>query len=491
MRIVLHVIATINLILAATMVVPCVIGVAWGESGWSAFLWAMAAVVAVNLPVAAVTRGSAHAMRQQEGLLIVAGAWFTACVFCALPFWFFGLRGDAGALRSFTNSFFESASGLSTTGASILGSVEALPHCILWWRSVIQWYGGMGIIVFTLALLPQLGIGGIHLYKAELPGPTTDKTTPRLRETAALLWKLYAAITLVEVAALCVAGMGPFDSFCHAFTTMATGGYSTKDAGLTAYANRPAVLMVLIVFMTVAGTGFSLHAAAVGRRSFRPYAADVEFRVYLALMGGLSMAVFVLLATGGALRASGETMLHAVFNVVSLATTTGYASADFEAWGRTLPAVGFILFLCLFVGSMSGSTGGAIKTIRLWLLAKASWRELKLQVHPRGVFPIKVSHKPVGERIVQETQGFVVLYLWTFVVGTALVTLDGVDIATAASAVASCLGNVGPGIGSVGPTETYAGLSAWVKWLLSMLMVAGRLELYTIYVLVLPFVRRV
>ncbi len=486
-----RIVATINVIVALTMTVPMALSLGYGEHDWRAFLAAIAVALVVNVPVMFLSKASAEDLRQQEGMLIVTCAWLASCAFCALPFWFWGRWGGTAAFRSFTNCFFESASGLSTTGASVLGSVETLPHGILWWRSIVQWYGGMGIIVFTLALLPQLGIGGIHLYRAELPGPTADKTSPRLRDTAARLWKLYAGITLVEVAALCVAGMAPFDAFCHAFTTMATGGYSTKDLGLMAYAARPAVLVVLIVFMVIAGTGFSLHALALHRRSLRAYLADVEFRVYLALIGGVSVVVFALLSTSRAFEGPSLAFLHAVFNVVSLSTTTGYASADFEAWARAVPAIAVILFLCLFVGSMSGSTGGAIKTIRLWLLAKATWREIKLQVHPRAVFWIKVGNKPVGECVVQETQGFIALYVLTFIAGTVLVSLSGVDVTTAASAVASCVGNVGPGLGAVGPTENYAGLSDWVKWFLSTLMIVGRLELYTIYVLVLPFVRRV
>lgn len=490
-RVVLYVVATVNAALATSMLIPCGVSLAYGEDDWRAFLLAMALTYAVTLPVLLVARTRGDQLRHREDLLIVAAGWSSACLFCALPFWFFARGGTVLELAGFTNCFFESASGLTTTGASVLSAVESLPHGILWWRSIIQWYGGMGIIVFTLALLPQLGVGGLLLYRAELPGPTAEKSTPRLRDTAVLLWKLYALISLCEVAALCLAGMSPFDSFCHTFTTMATGGFSTRNAGVIAFADRPGILLVLTCFMVVAGTSFSLHALASSARNLRCYAADVEFRVYLATIGAITGVVALLLIVSATVHSPWSAALHALFTVVSLTTTTGYASADFERWAMAVPAIGVILFLCLFVGGMSGSTGGAIKTIRHWLVVKAAWRELKTQVHPRGVFHIKVGNRPVADRVIQESLGFVVIYVLTFLVGTTLVSLAGGDVVSSASAVASCLGNVGPGFGTIGPTETYAALAGWVKWLLSGLMIVGRLEIYTVYVLLLPMVRRI
>ena len=483
---VIHIVSRLNLGLGLSMLIPLMMALLLQEADAPAFGIAMLITVLLNGAVSLWFRKGVPDIGHREGFAIVTLGWFSACIFAALPFLFYGHMGEVPEMRYFTNAFFESASGLTTTGATILAHISALPHASHWWRSIIQWYGGMGIIVFSLVLLPRLGVGGMQLFKAEVPGPTADKSTPRLQDTARMLWRVYILISAAQVVALIVAGMDVFNAFCHTFTTMATGGFSPQDAGIMAFAGKPAIIIVLTFFMFVAGANFSLHMGFLLNRRFRIHLRDGEFRVYVLLIGVFSLAVTLLLLFHNVYASIPEAVMHALFNVISLVTTTGYHSADFEAWGMMVPAIGVILFVTMFLGGMSGSTGGAIKTVRLWLLSKLARRELHRLVHPRGVFTIKSGNRKVSETVIQGIAGFFILYIAIFFVGTMAVSIGGSDFITSATAVASCLGNVGPGLGAIGPTDNYLNLAGWVKWLLAFLMVIGRLELYTVLVLLSP-----
>ncbi len=339
-RAVLNILGMLNFLLGLSMIIPLFMSLIYGEDDSLAFFFAFIISVGVSSLVYFLTRRYKNTdIRHREGFAVVTLGWFSACVFAALPFFLYGMTGSAEEFSSFANSFFESASGLTTTGATILKSIQSLPHGILWWRSIIQWYGGMGIIVFSLVLLPQIGVGGLQLFKAEVPGPTADKATPRIQDTAKVLWKVYLLISAAEVFALTIAGLSPFESFCHTFTTMATGGFSTRDAGIVAFQDDYPVLVVFIFFMFVAGVNFSLHYAFLINRKFLAHIKDGEFKVYsliVLLFAGI-MASF--LYFGGYYDSLGKTIVHSLFNVISLITTTGYHSADFEAWGNVFPII--------------------------------------------------------------------------------------------------------------------------------------------------------
>ena len=485
-RVVLQLVALINLALGVSMAAPLAFGVSLGEGDVLAFGLAMAATLAVNGPVFLACRRAEAAIGHREGMLVVTLGWFSACIFAALPFYFYGLLSGNAEFSLFTNAVFESASGLTTTGATILSAIETLPHGILWWRSIIQWYGGMGIIVFSLALLPKLGVGGMQLYRAEVPGPVADKATPRIQDTARLLWQTYVVISAAQVLLLVLAGMGVFDAFCHTFTTMATGGFSTRNAGIMAFAHQPQILIVLIVFMFIAGANFGLNVAFLVNRKFTAHVRDPEFRVYTILTLAMAAIIAVFLLAKGLMDSVSDAVLHSLFNVVTIMTTTGYNSTDFEAWNTVVPVSGFLLFTAMFLGGMSGSTGGGIKTMRVWLLTKTALRELKRLVHPHGVFKVRAGERTVAEPVIAEMAGFFILYLFIYFLGVVVVSLDRVDFVTASTTVASCIGNVGPGLGRVGPTDNYGFYASWVKWFLSLLMVVGRLELYTVLVLLVP-----
>ena len=484
---VIHIVARLNTGLGLSMIVPLMMALLLQEPDAPAFGLAMLITVLLNGAVVLKFRNGIPDIGHREGFAIVTLGWFSACLFAALPFYFYGQMGHVPELGRFTNAFFESTSGMTTTGATILAKISALPHASHWWRSIIQWYGGMGIIVFSLVLLPRLGVGGMQLFKAEVPGPTADKSTPRLQDTARMLWRVYILISAAEVVTLLVAGMDVFNAFCHTFTTMATGGFSPHDNGIMHYAASPAVIIVLTFFMFVAGTNFSLHMGFLLNRKFRIHLRDGEFRVYALLIAVFSALVAVLLVGNSVYDSIPEAVMHALFNVISLVTTTGYNSADFEAWGALVPAIAIIVFVTMFFGGMSGSTGGAIKTVRLWIVGKLAWRELQRLVHPRGVFTIKSGNRKVTEGVIHGIAGFFILYIAIFFAGSIVVSFSGTDFVTSATAVASCLGNVGPGLGAIGPTDNYLNLAVWVKWLLAVLMVVGRLEIYTVLVLLSPF----
>ncbi|MEW5734220.1 MAG: potassium transporter TrkG [Thermodesulfobacteriota bacterium] len=415
-----------------------------------------------------------YILSHREGMAVVALGWALAGLFGGLPFYI----GEV--FPSFTDAAFESISGFTTTGSSVLTDIESVDRGMLLWRSFIQWLGGMGIIVLSLAVLPFLGVGGMQLYKAEVPSPVPDKLTPRIRETAALLWKVYILFTALQVLLLSAGGMDLFESVCHSFTTMPTGGFSTRNASVGEFESAY-FEWVIVAFMALAGVNFTLHYRALTGNP-RSFTKDPECRVYLALLAGLTLLV-ALDTHGPVYQSFGKALRYAAFQVTSILTTTGYATADYEKW----PAFSqLILMLCMFVGASAGSTGGAMKVLRVVLVAKYCYRELFRLIHPRVVMPVKLGKKAVPEEVLHGVMGFFALYMGVFAVSGVILCLMGVDLVTSLAAVAATMGNIGPGIGDVGPMENFAHIPAAGKWLLMWCMLLGRLEIYTIIILLVP-----
>ena len=460
------------------MIVPWIMAMALGEPDAFAFGLSLGITVITMLIVYAFTRNAQGDLSHRHGFLVVTLGWVTVCFFGSLPFLFGGYFGD------FTNCYFESVSGFTTTGSTILTKISDLPKATLFWRSIIQWYGGMGIIVLSIAVLPLLGIGGMQLFKAEVPGPVADKIQPRIRDTAKLLWKVYLIITAAEVLLLWVGGNSLFDSLCHAFTTMATGGFSTKDDSvMTAFGVYGET--VITVFMFFAGVNFSLHYLAL-RGNLKAYWRDGEFKLYVYIILGATLILTALLFFKGIYGSIWESFRYSVFQVVSLMTTTGYNSADFEAWGLVAPLAPLLLLLLMFVGGTTGSTGGGMKVIRVWLSLKHGYRELFRLIHPRAVRHVKIGGRVVPEPVLDSILGFVVLYILLFVAASLIMSLLGYDFATAISSAACTIGNIGPGLGAVGPVDNFSEIAGVGKWVLILCMLLGRLEIYTVVLLFVP-----
>ncbi len=416
-----------------------------------------------------------NSIKKREGYLIVALGWLAMASFGMLPYLLSGVIPDvAGA-------FFESVSGMTTTGATVLTPIEGQPEGILYWRSLTQWIGGMGIIVLTVAIFPLLGIGGIELFVAEAPGPTSDKIHPRIRETAKRLWQIYVALTAILTVILYLAGMSFYDAINHAFTTMATGGFSTKDASIAHY-GLPIIQYPIIFFMFLSGTNYTLIYYGLKGRMDKVWASD-EFKAYLFIV--FILTLFVTLAVKAATGLPWEKAFQdSIFQVVSIITTTGYVSADYTSWSNSLTMVFFIL---MFLGANAGSTSGSIKLIRHLVFFKNSFLEFKRILHPRAVIPLKLNGQIVTGRILTHIIIFLLLYLMIFVTGSIIVSAMGLDFMTATGAMASALGNIGPGIGKVGPVDNFAWLSWEIKLFLAFIMLLGRLELFTILVLFTPY----
>lgn len=407
----------------------------------------------------------------REAFLTVALSWVTFSLFGLIPFMV------SGHIPSLTDAFFETMSGFTTTGATILADIEALPKSLLVWRNMTQWLGGMGVIALAVAVLPFLGVGGVQLFKAEVPGPIKDRISPRISETAKILWAVYLLFTVAEILLLMLGGLPFFDSVCVTFGTLATGGYTPTNASIAAYPS-PYIHYVIIVFMFIAGVNFSLHYWAL-RGKPRFYFSNPEFRFFLcinALAAGLIMASRL----AGGENLSEEFFRSTLFQTVSIVTTTGFVTHNYEQW----PFVTQVILLALmFFGGCTSSTGGGMKHVRILVAFKFVGSELKKLFHPHGVFPIRMGERTVPEGLVLNIVGFVALYILIFFLGVMAMTGLGLNIDTSIGAVAATLGNVGPGIGAVGPVENYAHLPALGKWILSFLMMVGRLEIFTVLVI--------
>lgn len=470
---VVHILGLMMMFLGASMLLPAAFALYYRDGDLAGFVYS-ALITAGWGALAWRTTRVVSAVRSREVFAIVSLGWVSFSLLGCLPFIL------TGHVASFTDAFFETMSGFTTTGATILTDIEALPRGLLFWRSFTHWVGGMGIIVLSLAILPYLGVGGMQLFKAEAPGPLHDKLTPRIAETAKLLWGVYIIFSAAEAALLMLGGMNLLDSLCHTFGTMATGGFSTRNASVGAF-ESPFIQYVIIFFMLAAGLSFTLHFRLL-RGEIRPYWESREARLFFAL------------ACGAALFIGFDVFMHHVpavepafrqslFQTVSILTTTGYGTADYEQWSLTSQ---FILFCYMFIGGCAGSTAGGMKVIRLFILIQFVRAEFKRLVHPSGVIPVRVGPMVIPRDVAQNVLGFLVLVAMLFVAGVMLLTLMGIDLISAFGAVAACIGNIGPGLGTVGPTDNYAHLPIAAKWLLAFFMLAGRLEIYTVLILLAP-----
>jgi len=477
-RYVLHVIGALVACVGLTMALPLAWGVYYGDGT----AWPLAESLGITTASGALLffafrdpASSRTAMTHREGMAIVALGWFVAGAFGGLPFYL------GGTFDSVADCVFESLSGFSTTGASVLTDIEAVPRGILFWRSLTHWLGGMGIIVLSLAILPFLGVGGMQLYRAEVPGPAPDKLKPRIKDTAMTLWKVYLVFSAAQTLLLMLGGMDLFDALCHTFGTMATGGFSTRNASIAAY-DSAYIDGVITVFMLIAGINFSLHYLLL---KGKPLAMlkNPEFRVY-AIMVLCFVAVLTLAVhAAGDYETVGQSVRYTAFQVASILTTTGYATADYEMWPGIAQAV---LVFCMFVGGCAGSTAGGMKVMRIMLLCKHSYQELFRLIHPRSVSRVKMGHVAVQDDVLRGVWGFFILWLGLFVLAAFAVAATGVDVVTSFAAALACIGNIGPGIGGVGPMDNYAWLPDTAKWALTLCMVLGRLEIYTVIILFVP-----
>ncbi|MGD8779619.1 MAG: TrkH family potassium uptake protein [Ignavibacteria bacterium] len=473
-KIILNIVGFLLILDGFFMLLGIPFSVYYGDDDINDLLFTGSSVSVLGGIIKYLTRSYVAELKKRDGYLIVALGWVVLSLFGAIPF------VVHGSIPGFTDAFFETMSGFTTTGASILNDIESLPHGLLFWRSIIQWLGGMGIIVLSLAILPILGIGGMQLFVAEVPGPTKDKIHPRISETAKRLWGIYVIFTFAEMILLYVGGMNLFDSICHSFTTMATGGFSTKQDSIAAF-DSPFIHYVLIVFMFFAGTNFSLHYQLF-HRNFKTLFNNDEFRFYSFIIIGFTLFIAAGLFFSGYSGVE-KSFRDTLFQVVSVITTTGYITADYEVWGQFYQLV---FFLLLFTGGCAGSTGGGIKSVRHLLLIKNSFLELRRLIHPRAVIPVRYNDASVPQDIISNILAFFLFYISIFVIGTLIMSLIGMDFLSAMGAVATSLGNVGPAIGSVGPTSNFANVPSIGKWILSILMLLGRLELFTILIIFSP-----
>lgn len=405
----------------------------------------------------------------REGIGITGFSWIIASVIGAMPYWFSGAAG-------FTDAFFETMSGFTTTGATIFTDIESLSKSILLWRSLTHWIGGMGIIVLSLAVMPFLGVSGMEMYKAEVPGITAGKVTPRLHQTAVRLWTLYIILTFTEAVLLTAGGMSVFDAVCHSFSTIATGGFSTKNNSI-AYFTSPYIQWVIIIFMFLSGINFSLYFAP------KTIIYDAEFKGYFFLALISSTAIAICLYLNGVFDGIEYTLRQSFFHVVSVMTTTGFIVEDYDLWPEFTKS---IIIMLMFVGASGGSTGGGCKVSRIMIVLSSVKRELNKQLHPKAIVSMRYNGKATGEETLNSSEGFFVLYMLILCVGTLVITAYDIDILTGFTAVLTCLSNVGPGLSRLGATEDFSFLPESVKWLLSFCMLAGRLELFAVFLLFWP-----
>lgn len=455
---------------------PILVSIQYDDGMMMAFVYSLLIIGSSGLVLLLFTARTRRELGTKDGFLVVTLFWAVLGTAGCLPF----LLSSAVEL-SITDAVFESLSGLTTTGATVISGLDSLPKSILFYRQLLQWLGGLGIIVLAMALLPMLGVGGMQLYRAESPGPIKDrKLVPRLAETAKALWYIYFSLTIVCAIAYWIAGMEPFDAVSHSLSTVSIGGFSTHDASL-AYFENSAVDGVAIIFMFIAGVNFALHFTAWQRRTGRHYLLDPEFLFYSFILIAVStVTVFVLYFSQVYVSAS-ESVMKGAFQVVSIATTTGFTTADFSSWPLFLP---YLLLYAAIIGACAGSTGGGMKMIRILLIFKQGFREVQRLIHPKAVIPIKLGGNVVSDRVIEAVWGFFAVYVMAFMVMLLALLATGLDIITAFSAVGACINNLGPGLADV--AETYGHLPVVAKWILCFAMLLGRLEVFTLLVLFTP-----
>ncbi|MBP5981507.1 MAG: potassium transporter [Halomonas sp.] len=475
LRVISRILGLLLMLFSLTMLPPMLISLWFRDGVWHAFMIGLAITVVTGLIIYLPNRNARKELRIRDGFLIAAMFWTVLALFGSLPLMLFG-----DAALSITDAVFESFSGLTTTGATVITGIDFLPESIRYYRQQLQWLGGMGIVVLAVAILPMLGVGGMALYRTEIPGPLKDsKLTPRITETAKALWYIYATLTIACMVAYMLAGMNWFDALGHSFSTVAIGGFSTHDASI-GYFNSPSIELICVGFMLISAFSFSLHFIAWREKRLLHYFQDPEARFLMLFLAGLvSIAAITLWLTQTYDTMSG--LRYGLFEVVSVATTAGFSVADFSAWPGALP---FLLFIAAFVGGCSGSTAGGMKVIRIILILKQGMREVMRLIHPNAVIAVKVGKVSVPDSIAQAVWGFFSAYVMLFFLMMVGVMATGVDQITAWSSVGSALNNLGPALGEA--SSHYGELPDLAKWILVLAMLLGRLEIFTVLVLFTP-----
>ncbi|MBT6611085.1 MAG: TrkH family potassium uptake protein [Deltaproteobacteria bacterium] len=465
----------ITSVLAIFLLIPTVYAFILGTDDFHGFLYTLI-IASVTGGLLAMIPKSKHSLKYRDSYALVTFGWLSAGLIGCLPYFF------SNAIPGFTDAYFESISGFTTTGSSVLTKIEALHPATLFWRSLTQWLGGMGIIVFALAIIPYLNIGGMGIFQAEVPGPTAEKLTPRIQDTAKVLWMVYLIFTVMLTLLLWMGGMTFFDAICHSFTAMSTGGFSTKNNSVAGF-NSPFIEWVLIIFMIIAGINFALHYRFLFKGfTLKTYTRDPELNFYflIILFSIVTIVATILFQQGGNAI---KVVRDVCFSVTSILTTTGYGTVDYELW----PIYGqFILLFIMIMGGCAGSTAGGIKSVRLMLVLKYMYTEALKLLHPNLIRTVKMRNSVLDRNVLANILGFIFIYTAVMVVSILLVSLEINDMVTAIGSVVASLSNIGPGFGSVGPTENYAHLGIFTKWILSLDMVMGRLEILTILILFFP-----
>lgn len=472
---VIHIVGLFLMVLAGTMVFPLLLALGGPAEALRPLAAGAGASLAAGLCLFLVFPRPETDLTLREAVLLVALIWAAVCVFGGLPFYF------SPYFPSFTDAVFEATSGFTTTGATVLAEVEVLPPALGLWRCFTHWLGGMGIVLLGVAILPLLGAGGMHLYRAEFSGAKSEKLKPRITETALALWRIYLALTVTEYVALRLAGMDPLEAACHSFSTLGTGGFSTRTASIADF-RSPLIELIIIVFMILAGINFTRHYQLWRERRAGAFFGDVEIRGYLLILAAATAAVTASLAAEGG-YAWPQALRKALFQVTSILTTTGFVTDDFERWR---PLAQLLLLGLMFVGGCTGSTAGGLKVARIVLLGRVVRRQFRRIVEPRGVFAVRLGGQVVPEETIQSLLNMVYLALMVFFAASAVLAAMGADVLTSIAAVAASMFNIGPGLGQVGPAEHYGHLPALSKWVLAAAMLCGRLEFYTAIVIFTP-----
>lgn len=472
-KLILKVLGILLMVFSLTLIPPLIVSVIYQDGGFHDFLYSATALMSLGILMWFPTRHSRHELKIRDGFIIVVMFWTALGFAGALPMYY-----ATNTYMSVTDAIFESFSGLTTTGATVISGLDTLPHSMLWYRQQLQWLGGMGIIVLAVAILPMLGIGGMQLYRAETPGPVKDaKLAPRISETAKALWYIYLGLTIACAVGYKMAGMSWFDAFAHSFSTVAIGGFSTHDLSLGHFQSQE-VETVAIIFMFLAGINFALHFTAFRHMTATPYLFDPEFKIYASILFVATLISSGYLYLHEVYPTWQESLRYGAFQTVSLATTTGFANTNFSEWPVFLP---FMFIILSFVGGSAGSTAGGMKVIRMIMLAKQGSREIRALLHPNALIPVKLNGKIVPDKVITAVWGFFSLYIVSFMGIMSLLMMMGIDQVTAFSAVAATINNLGPGLGEV--AANYQNLSDPAKWVLTFAMLLGRLEIFTLLVL--------
>lgn len=474
-QVIIRILGILLMIFSLAMLPPILIAISFGDGGGVAFSSAFIISLLLGLSLYLPRKNAKGELRTRDGFLVVILFWTVLSLMGAVPLYL-------GNIPNFgiSDAVFESFSGLTTTGATVISGLDNLPHSILFYRQQLQWMGGMGIIVLAVAVLPMLGIGGMQLYRAETPGPVKDaKLTPRIAGTAKALWYIYFGLTVICAISYFLAGMDLFDAVSHSFSTVAIGGFSTHDASIGWFESTN-IELICSFFMLISGINFSLHFVAVRKLNLDSYFADTEFKVYTSILFVVTLVSIIVLVAHKQYDFS-EAIVKSIFHTISIGTTTGFATTDFSLWPIFLP---MLLLFVSFVGGCAGSTGGGMKVIRVLLLFKQGSREIKRLIHPNAIFKMRIGRTAVSEKIVEAVWGFFSAYILLFFIFMLILMADGHDQVTAFSAVAACMNNLGPGLGDV--SANYSALSDLSKWILSIAMLFGRLEIFTLLVLFSP-----